>query len=162
MIGSKYAYYEMFVDYDHPAAHFKYTYNFDFGTLAAAYVKKHDYEPKMNLTTISNVQQVDDDKFCFYRRYDTVETPGDEFTYDKVCFNRADKTITSELMAPALDRSERVYERSILKEEEDGRVSHNHELFIDQGLKTFKIEQFRLAVGNLIKAVKFHKFEQQQ
>jgi len=36
MIGEKYPYYEMFVDYDHPAAHFRYTYNFDFPTVAAA------------------------------------------------------------------------------------------------------------------------------
>jgi len=63
-------------------------------------------------------------------------------------------------MVPALDKSERIHERSTLKEEDDGRVSHNHELFIDQGIKTYKIEQFRMNIETLIKAIKFHQFEQ--
>lgn len=66
----------------------------------------------MTLTTVSKVEQVDEDKFVIYRRQDIVTS--DLLSYEKVTFDRAAKTVTSELITPGLGGAERVVERGVL------------------------------------------------
>jgi hypothetical protein len=39
-----------------PALHFQYRYNFDFPTVAAAFLRKYNWEERGHLTTITEVQ----------------------------------------------------------------------------------------------------------
>ena len=55
---------------EHPTAKFQYKYHFDFQTIAAAWMRKYNYENRTNLTTFTGVEQLDEDRFQFYRRYD--------------------------------------------------------------------------------------------
>ena len=44
------------VSESNPACHFQYTYPFAFNTIAAAWLNKYNYEPKVTLTTIGRVE----------------------------------------------------------------------------------------------------------
>lgn len=74
-------------------------------------------------------------------------------------YNRATKTITADLVNHDQDRSERLFERSTISEQPDGKVVHSHVLFDHQGVKTIKKEAFLIGINRLLKTVKFSQFE---
>lgn len=49
-------------DPNFPACHFRYTYHFNFQTIAAAFLRNFNYERRAALTSIFGVQQLDEDR----------------------------------------------------------------------------------------------------
>ena len=45
-----------------PVAMFQYTYNYDFPTIASAWLTKYNYEKRTNLNSFTGVEQLDDDR----------------------------------------------------------------------------------------------------
>lgn len=85
----------------------------------------------------------------------------DSMDYERVTINRADKTITSELIRPRPGLNERLFEKGIISGT-DGQTIHNHYVFDHQGIKTWKVEFFRSNVERVLKAIKFRQFETEQ
>ena len=77
-------------------------------------MRKYNYENRAHLTTITGVEQVDEDRVQFYRRADT--SLSNTISYEKVVINRADKSITSELIMPMPDGSAHLFEKGIIRE----------------------------------------------
>lgn len=140
---------------------FQYKYPFAFTTIAQAFLQKYNYEPRTQLTTAGGVQQLDDDRFMFYRRVDTVFT--NEISYERVIYDRRNGgSITNELIRPRPD-GERLFERGVITSENDGAsAQHNHFVYDSQGIKTLKIDFFKNGVEKVIKAIKFAQFDAQQ
>jgi|LauGreDrversion4_2_1035121.scaffolds.fasta_scaffold457979_2 hypothetical protein len=148
------------IDEAHPVLQFQYKYPYAFGTIAAAFVQKYNYEPRTHLTTTTNIQQLDEDRVMFYRRADQINT--DQISYERVIIDRRDGgKITSELIRPR-PGGERLFERGVIEGQSGDNTLHNHFVFDHQGIKTWKVEFFKLGVEKIIKAVKFAQFEQQE
>ena len=90
-------------------------------------MRKFDFENTYFLTTVTGVEQLDDDRIQFYRRQDNAGFL--EFAYEKVIIDRANRSITSELIDALKDRSVRLYERGTLSELPDDKVMHKHLVF---------------------------------
>lgn len=108
------------VDPEVPAIQFQYLYNYQFPTVAEAFLKKYTYEPRTHLTTFSGVTQLDDDRIMFYRRADSVYSS--HHTYERVIYNRADKTITNEVILPTTGDKERLFEKGQIEATQDGKT----------------------------------------
>lgn len=89
------------------------------------------------MTTISNVEQTDPNKFSFYRKVEYSYSDG--FCFEKVTIDRETKQIISELVKPDHERV-KVLERGIIKSEQNEKTVHDHLLFDDQSVKTWKLE----------------------
>ena len=140
-----------------PVLKFLYQYNYPFLTVAQGFLNKYNYEPKATLTTVTGVEQLDEDRFQFYRRVETVF--GTRLNWERVVVDRRDGgKITSELIAKLQD-VERVFERGTLQAVGENAVSHTHDLIEHQGIKSMKVENFKLNVEKVIKAIKFAQFE---
>lgn len=70
-----------------PSMLFKYTFAHNFVTIADGFLKKYNWEPRTNLTTVSSVRQLDDDRVLIYRRHESVNLYGT--TWESVIINRA-------------------------------------------------------------------------
>lgn len=148
------------IDEAHPILQFQYKYPYNFATIAAGFVQKYNYEPRTHLTTTTGVQQLDDDRVVFYRRSDTMFS--NNLCWERVTIDRRNGgVITSELIRPRPD-GERLYERGVLEGQEGESTLHNHFVFDHQGIKTWKVEFFKLGVEKVLKAIKFAQFDQQQ
>ncbi len=148
------------IDETRPVLQFQYQYPYNFSTIAAAFVQKYNYEPRTHLTTTTQVQQLDEDRVMFYRRSDQVFN--NTFSYERVIIDRRNGgKITSELLRPR-PGSERLFERGVIEAQEGNNTIHNHFVFDHQGIKTWKVEFFKLGVEKVLKAIKFSQFEQQE
>lgn len=146
------------IDEAHPVLQFQYKYPYNFATIASAFVQKYNYEPRTHLTTTNGVQQLDEDRIMFYRRSDTIFS--NELSYERVIIDRRNGgVITSELLRPR-PGGERLFERGVLEGQEGDSTLHNHFVFDHQGIKTWKIEFFKLGVEKVLKAIKFAQFDQ--
>ena len=106
------------------------------------------------------VEQLDDDRFMFYRRSDSVYSP--RICWEKVTVDRRDGgKITSELVEPISNQLWKVYERGTIQADGEG-AQHTHDLIEHQGVKTLKVELFKTNVERVLKAIKFIQFDQQQ
>jgi hypothetical protein len=138
---------------------FQYRYPFSFQTIASAFITKFNYEPRTNLTSATGVQQLDEDRFVFYRRVDTVFS--DDISYERVIVDRRNGgQLTNELIKPR-QGGERLFERGVIHAE-DGTALHNHFVFDHQGIKTFKVEAFKKGVERVLKTIKFAEFEKSE
>lgn len=95
----------------------------------------------------------------FYRRSDSVYA--NYHSYERVIYNRADKTIQSEFVLPPTGEVDKVYEKSVLEATDDEKTLQNHYLYDHQGMKTMKFDKFKLGVEKVLKAIKFSQFDQQ-
>ncbi len=94
----------------------------------------------------------------FYRRCESVYAVN--HTYERVIYNRADKTINTEVILAPTGEVQKVYEKSSFQATDDGNTLQNHYLIDDQGMKTLKFDQFKIGVEKILKAIKFSQFEQ--
>jgi hypothetical protein len=62
------------IDETSPVLQFQYIYKYSFPVIAQAFLQKYNYEPRTHLTSASGIQQLDDDRFMFYRRVESVYT----------------------------------------------------------------------------------------
>ncbi len=148
------------IDESRPVLHFQYTYPYAFSTIAQAFLQKYNYEPRVHLTTTTGVQQLDEDRFVFYRRFATVLST--DISYERVTVDRRNGgSVTSELIKPA-NGGERLFERGVIQGGEGDQSVHNHLVFDHQGIKTWKVEFFKMGVEKIIKAIKFAQFEKQE
>ena len=149
------------VNEESPVMHFQYTYPHGFLTIAQAFVRKYNYEPRVHLTTVSGAEQLDEDRFMFYRRVETVFT--EQISYERVIIDRREGgQITSELLKSRPGQQERLFERGTIKAEGENASIHNHLVFQHQGIKTLKVEFFKSGVEKVLKAIKFAQYEQEQ
>jgi hypothetical protein len=77
-----------------PVLRLSYKFAHPFNTIAQAYLKKHNWEARTHLTTIANVEQVDDDTLVYYRRLESYAFPQPD--WEKVTINRKDQTMKTE------------------------------------------------------------------
>ena len=148
---------EQKIDEDHPVIQFQYRYPQSFTTIAQAFIQKYNYESRTSLTSATGVQQLDDDRFMFYRRVDTVFST--DMSYERVIVDRRDGgKITSELIKER-PGGERLFERGVLNGVEGNGTIHNHFVYDHQGIKTLKVEFFKKGVEKILKAIKFAEFE---
>ena len=96
-----------------PVYKFLYSYNYPFLTVAQGFLHKFTYEPRSQLTTVAGVEQLDDDRFVFYRRSESVYSP--KICWEKVIVDRRDGgKITSDLVEPLSNQVGKVFERGTL------------------------------------------------
>ena len=86
-----------------PAMLFKYSFSHNFATVADGFLKKFNWEPRTNLTTVSSVKQLDEDRVLIYRRHESVNLFGT--TWESVIINRATSEIESRIITPNFDGS---------------------------------------------------------
>lgn len=147
------------IDEAHPVLQFQYRYPFTFQTVASAFITKFNYEPRSQLTTATGVSQIDDDRFVFYRRVDSVFS--NDISYERVIVDRREGgQITSELIKPR-NGGERLFERGVILAQ-NGSTLHNHYIFDHQGVKTLKIEAFKVGIQRVLKTIKFAEFDKQE
>ena len=127
-------------DWDGPAlVRFNYLFRNNFPTMCMAYMRRFNYEPRTRLTTISNVEQPDDDTLVYFRRQEkiTSETPG----YERITINRRDQTMTCESIHPTPDGSVGVAVRNIFTPEGEN-TRETQEVFAAIE-KQFTVKQFK-------------------
>ena len=108
---------------------------------------------------ISVEQPIDEDRFQFYRRVDSVFS--NDISYERVIVDRRDGgKVTSELIKPR-NGGERLFERGVILAE-NGSSLHNHYIFDHQGVKTMKVESFKMGIQRVLKTIKFAEFEKQE
>ena len=147
------------IDEEHPVIQFQYRYPFTFQTVASAFITKFNYEPRTSLTSATGVSQLDEDRFQFYRRVDSVFS--NDISYERVIVDRRDGgKVTSELIKPR-NEGERLFERGVIIAE-NGSTLHNHFIFDHQGVKTMKVESFKMGIQRVLKTIKFAEFEKQE
>ena len=147
------------INEENPVVQFQYRYPFSFQSVASAFITKFNYEPRAMLTTATGVTQIDEDRFMFYRRADTVFS--NDITYERVIVDRRDGgKITSELIKPR-NGGEKLFERGVIIAE-NGSALHNHFIYEHQGIKTMKVEAFKIGVQRVLKTIKFAEFEKQE
>ena len=138
---------------------FQYRYPFTFQSVASAFITKFNYEPRTSLTSATGVSQLDEDRFQFYRRVDSVFS--NDISYERVIVDRRDGgKVTSELIKPR-NGGERLFERGVILAE-NGSSLHNHYIFDHQGVKTMKVESFKMGIQRVLKTIKFAEFEKQE
>jgi hypothetical protein len=148
------------IDTSRPALQLQFSYPHAFTTIAQAFLTKYNYEPRTQLTTFTGVTQIDEDRFMFYRRVDTVAST--DLTYERVVYDRRNGgSITNELIKERPGNQERLFERGTIEPQGDDRAIHRHFVFEHQGIKTWKVEMFKKGVEKVLKAAKFNQFEQQ-
>ncbi len=142
-----------------PVLKMLYTYQQPFLSVAQGFLHKYSYEPRSQLTTFTGVEQLDEDRFMFYRRVDSVYS--NKLTWERVVYDRREGgKITSELVQPLTAQLDKVYERGTLQAEGNG-VTHTHDLIEHQGIKSVKVEMFKTNVEKVLKAIRFLQYDQQ-
>ncbi len=146
------------VDEKAPSIQFQFTYPHAFSVVAAGFLQKYSYEARTTLTTATGVTQLDEDRFMFYRRAESVYS--DQLNYERVIYDRRNGgSITSELIRPRPD-GERLFERGTIAGDESSSV-HNHSIFDHQGVKTMKVDFFKNGVERVLKAIRFAQFDKE-
>lgn len=141
-----------------PVLRLSYKYAYPMNTIAIAYLKKYNWESRTQLSTIANVEQVDDDTLVYFRRMETQTktTPG----WEKVTINRKDQTMNTEVLNRNTDGSVAIMEASKYWTE-NGKVHNTLEVYATFA-KSFKVEQYKSGIENVVKAIKFADFEAQE
>lgn len=139
-----------------PSMLLKYSFPHTFGTVAEGFVKKYNWEPRTNFTTVSSVKQLDEDRIMFYRRHESVNIFGT--TWESVIINRATSEIESRIISPNFDETTSTIERTLIKSGGETKSDASCEVFDVQGNGSAKIEIFKHQCLNLLKAIQFNKW----
>ena len=84
-----------------------------------------------------------------------------DISYERVIVDRRDGgKVISELIKPR-NGGERLFERGVILAE-NGSSLHNHHIFDHQGVKTMKVESFKMGIQRVLKTIKFAEFEKQE
>ena len=143
-----------------PAMLFKYSFGHNFATVAEGFLKKYNWEPRTNLTTVSSVKQLDEDRVLIHRRHESVNIFGT--TWESVIINRTTSEIESRILSPNHDGSASTIERTVIKAGADSQSEASCEVFDTQGNGTAKVEVFKHQCLNLLKAIQFNKWANEQ
>ena len=95
-----------------PILKLSYEYLHPFAKITDAYLKRYNWEERLQLTTIANVEQVDDDTLVYYRRQENLLLP--ETAWERVTINRATQSMKAENIARNADGSEALLEQHTL------------------------------------------------
>ena len=100
--------------------YFKVNFKHKFEIFANAFMKKYNTPNSMSLTTIWKVSQIDDDKFAFVRRYDTIisSTP----FYERVIYDRKNEKIEAVMMDDESEGNPMIAEKWVYKAEGDSTI----------------------------------------
>jgi hypothetical protein len=91
-----------------PVLKLSYDYLHPFAKMTDAYLKRYNWEDRFQLTTIANVEQLDDDTLVYYRRHENLQlrTPA----WERVTINRATNTMKAENIVRNPDGTEALIE----------------------------------------------------
>lgn len=135
-----------------------YDYLHPFSKIADAYLKRYNWEGRMQLTSIAHVEQTDEDTLVYYRRHETLTQPTN--AWERVTINRATKTMQAENIAMNTDGSESLLEANQFSGSGEKTCS---ELQVYQGLhKSAKIDAFKRQILKTLHAMKFQEFEKEE
>lgn len=145
-----------------PALQFQHTFETPFLNLAQAFVTKFNWESRASLTSVSDVQQLDDDRIVFYRRHEAADlkTP----VWEQVIMNRQNQSIESSRVIRNPNGSTYTISRDVIRPD---WVSNSPTSTLDsyiydvQGNGVSKVEMFKFNIGKLYKAMQFRQFEQE-
>lgn len=141
-----------------PLVKFDYTFNSPFANICSAYLKKYNFERKFELTTIADVEQVDDDTLVYYRRNEKITAPRDGF--EKVTINRADKTMVVEALFENTDHSIGVTNRHVFQADGENTID-KWDVYAATS-KEWTINQFTAQISQIMKTMKFDKWAQEE
>lgn len=140
-----------------PSMKFQYQFKSPFMSVAEGFMKKHSWEPRTHITSVSEVSQPDDDHFVFYRRKEDCLNAA--HVWERCVINRAEKSIRSETLGANHDGSSYVIERTMISPEGDSAANMTTDVFDMQGASSGKVEVFKSQCLKIIKAMQFSKWE---
>ena len=123
--------------------HFKYQFPHNFTTVADGFLKKYNWEPRTQITTVSSIKQLDEDRIMFYRRKEGINFFGT--TWEQVTINRVTQEIESRVISPHADKlTFSTVERTVYKPSAtEGKADVDTEIFDVQGNGSIKVEVFK-------------------
>lgn len=146
---------------DHPPVlAFNYRFPYNFGTMANAAFAKCRWQAHRSLTSVTQVEQLDDDRIMMIRRHDSLDKP--EFLWEKLIINRNTKEIESSHLAANYDATPYLLDRTTISEAGEQASSSRMDVFDIQQNATFKVEHFRNNVIQLLRSVKFNQWRSEE
>merc|ERR1712166_1080065 len=124
-----------------PIILFKYQLPYSWSLVSEGFFKKYNWQPRTDLSTVTEVKQIDDDTIGFYRRHESCHFF--DQTWEKVTINRVTKEIKSEIIANNHDESSMVVERTTLKDNETESCAVACEVYETSGNGNLKVEVFK-------------------
>ena len=141
-----------------PILKLSYLYQHPFAKMTDAYLKRYNWEDRLQLTTIANVEQVDNDNIVYYRRQENLLLQDN--AWERVTVNRATQSMVAENIARNADGSESLLEKHTLVA--DGSKTLD-ELQVFQGYaKSGKVDAFKEHVWKTLLAIKFDAFDNEE
>ena len=140
-----------------PVIRFNYQLPYSWSALCEGMLKKWNWEPRTSLTTIPHVKQIDEDTISFYRRHEADDFAG--ITWEQVTINRKTQEIKSEILAANNDGvTTQTVDRTVIGS--DSKMTT--ECFDPLQNGNIKVEVFKNECAQLIKALKFNEWSNQQ
>ena len=144
-----------------PALLLQYQFQYNFATIAEAFLKKYNWEPRTNFTTISSFEQIDDDRVQFQRRHQSFNIIGTAI--EQVIINRATQEIESRMVTPNHDGTYSTLSKTTFRASSDeGKTDVDNEVFDTQGNGSAKVELFKHQCTLIHKAMQFSKWATEQ
>ena len=126
--------------------------------MTEAYLKRYNWEDRLQLTTVANVEQVDDDTLVYYRRHENLLLP--ETAWERVTINRATQSMTAENIGRNPDGSEILFEKHNVVA--DGSKTQDQLEVFSALAKSMKIDGFKDHIRKTLHAIKFDAFEKEE
>lgn len=141
-----------------PIMKLSYDYLHPFNKITEAFLKRYNWEPRMTLTTIGGVKQVDDDTVVYYRRQETMLR--NEFSWERVTINRKTQTMESEVIGFNTNGTESLLEKNVFHGVNNKTLN---ELQVFAGAsKSTKIDAFKQGIIKTLHAMKFEQLEKEE
>ena len=134
-----------------PFMRLSYRYQHSFPNICDAYLKKHNWEKRAYLTTITGVEQTDDDTLTFYRRNQDVRCQG--LAWERVTINRKDRTMVADSIFNNENKTIGVIDSQ--KFWAEGAHTENELSSMAAASKAFRLEQYKFGIVKTLKAMRF-------
>ena len=139
-----------------PCMQFHYTFNQSFSTLARVSLLMNNWEARTRLTSIENVQQLDDNKIIFYRRRALATSPNQ--VWEQVVIDREAKTISTSRVGPNRDGSTYTVQKDVVSAVEGDKARLDTYQWDVEGNGSAKVEMFKNLCVRMLKTVKFEQW----
>ena len=149
-----------------PAFHFRYGFKQSFLDVCNGVLRKNDWDNALTFGSVAHVEQLDDDHVLFYRRIMAVTSK--EPSYERLIFNRQNRSIESASVCDNIDGSEFALETSVFhqdvgfKNASEGTTSMDTFALENAGENTVRVEIFKAHVSKVLQAMQFTKWDTEQ
>ena len=131
---------------------FQYQYKYPLLTIASAFLRKYNWESRLQLSTVAHAEQVNDDRVVIWRRHENNQMPG--VGWEKITLDRHCGCVFADNVIQSADGTDFVFDRSLMKGHDEGTVCKQY-VYDSEGQKTAKVELFKKQVERVIKTIKF-------